>query len=311
MLQAPYTQETLDRIALLEKICGQDVGRGIEPLVKATQGELLNAAHSIVEHPKPHVAIITGFFLPHTNPPVAETDGVVGCAQLAAGLLRLGMIVRIVTDSFCFPAAKSAVFAAGVLCNIEFDVVPVVPNTHPEVITSVLESWKSLETPLTHIISIERPGPGKDGIIRNMRGQNITAHTAPLHLLLNLPNITSIGIGDGGNEIGMGKISKEIIYRNIQHGEKIACVTSCDYLIVCGVSNWGANALLAALALLKVEWKNIIKEQLNPEVDFNILETIVSNNLAADGITGKANLTVDNLPWKFHAEILLKINELL
>lgn len=306
-----HTQESLDKIAQLQALSGRDVGRGIQPLVKVTQGELLGAASSIVNHPSPHVAIITGFFLPHTNPPVAETDGLIGSVQLAASLIHNGVPVRIVTDSYCFPAVKSAVIAAGVPCNVEFDIVPVVPSTHHEVITPVLDAWKCLETPITHVISIERPGPGYDGIIRNMRGQDITAHTAPLHLLFNLPDITYIGIGDGGNELGMGKIPREVISKSIQYGERIACVTSCDYLIVCGVSNWGADALLCACALLKPEWKSVIKEQLKPEVEFHILQTIVSENLAADGVTGEANLTVDNLPWEFHAEVLNKINEFL
>ena len=307
-----HTQEILEKIAQLQAICAQDVGRGIQALVNITQGQLLGAASSIVNHSSPHVVIITGFFLPHTNPPVAETDGLIGSAQLAASLICLGIKVRIVTDSYCFPAVKSAVVAAGVLySNIEFDIVPVVPSTHHEVITPILDVWKCLETSITHVISIERPGPGYDGIIRNMGGQDITAHTAPLHLLFNLPNVISIGIGDGGNELGMGKIPREVISNSIRYGETIACMIACDYLLVCGVSNWGADALLCALALLKPEWTNIIQEQLNSELEFHILKTVVNNNLAADGITGQVTLTVDNLPWEFHAEILNKIRMIL
>lgn len=304
-----HTQEILEKIAQLQAICSQDIGRGIQALVNVTQGELLGAASSIVNHSSPHVAIITGFFLPHTNPPVAETDGLIGSVQLAASLIRNCVKVRIVTDSYCFPAVKSAAIAAGVPSSVEFDIVPVVPSTHDEVITPILDTWKCLATPITHVISIERPGPGYDGIIRNMRGQDITAHTAPLHLLFNLPNVTYIGIGDGGNELGMGKIPREVISNSIRYGERIACVVACDYLLVCGVSNWGASALLCACALLKPEWKSIIKEQLQPEVEFKILQTVVSKNLAADGVTGEAALTVDNLPWEFHAEVLKKINE--
>lgn len=311
LTHSTHTQETLEKIAQLQAICARDVGRGIQALVNVTQGELLGAASSIVNHSSPHIAIITGFFLPHTNPPVAETDGLIGSVQLAASLIRNGVTVRIVTDSYCFPAVKSAAIAAGVPCNVEFDIVPVVPSTHDEVITPILETWKCLATPITHVISIERPGPGYDGIIRNMRGQDITAHTAPLHLLFNLPDVISIGIGDGGNELGMGKIPREVISNSIRYGERIACVTSCDYLLVCGVSNWGADALLCACALLKPKWKSIIKQQLKPEVEFKILQTVVNNNLAADGVTGEAALTVDNLPWEFHAKVLNKINEFL
>lgn len=60
-----------------------------------------------------------------------------------------------------------------------------------------------------------------------------------------------IGIGDGGNEVGMGKIYNEIVNCDaIKHASEIACVTSCDHLIVCGVSNWGGYGLSTAIAIL-------------------------------------------------------------
>jgi D-glutamate cyclase len=320
-----YSQEILKKIAQIETICGTDVGRNIQPLVQAAKGGILGAARSLAEHPSPHVAIITGFFLPHNNPPAAETDGIVGCAQLAAGLNKLGIPVRIVTGSPCLTAVKSAVFATGISTEIAFDVVSVdvisvsESPENPSEVTSLLKLWESMEQPVSHIISIERPGPGDDGIIRNMRGEDITAHTAPLHLLFNSsinlpishPKIISVGIGDGGNEIGMGNIPKEIICESIRYGEKIACSTTCDYLIVCGVSNWGANGLLAALSLLRPEWKSEIMSVLNPESELKILDTIVSQGVAVDGITGLASLSVDNLPWEFHAGILYAVTQLL
>ena len=299
----PYSQEIIDKIAQLEAICGQDVGRGITALVQPAKGGLLGGARSLAEHSSPHVAIITGFFMPYGNPPAAETDGPIGCAQLAAGLHRVGIPVRIVTDSMCFHAVKIAVFAAGVPANVPFDIVPVADNSN-DAIASILNLWESLEKPVSHVISIERAGPSDDGIIRNMKGQDITAHTAPLHLLFNNQKFISVGIGDGGNEIGMGNLPRQIIKENIRYGERIACITSCNYLIVCGVSNWGATAFLAALSLLRPEWKSAILQGLNPEVEFQILETIVNAGLAVDGITGVQSLTVDNLFWDFHAQVL-------
>ena len=299
----PYSQEIIDKIAQLEAICGQDVGRGITALVQPAKGGLLGGARSLAEHSSPHVAIITGFFMPYGNPPAAETDGPIGCAQLAAGLHRVGIPVRIVTDSMCFQAVKIAVLAAGVPANVPFDIVPVADNSN-DAIASILNLWESLEKPVSHVISIERAGPSDDGIIRNMKGQDITAHTAPLHLLFNNKKFISVGIGDGGNEIGMGNLPRQILKENIRYGERIACITSCNYLIVCGVSNWGATALLVALSLLRPEWKSAILQGLNPEVEFQILETIVNAGLAVDGITGVQSLTVDNLFWDFHAQVL-------
>ncbi len=296
--QLQYNQEILNKITYLETICGQDVGRGIQPLVQAAQGGLLGAARSIAEHPNPHVAIITGFFLPSSNPPAAETDGPIGCAQLAAGLVRAGIQVRIVTDVLCFAAVKAAADLAGVPTSTAFDIIPVDGTG----ISSLLDSWELLG--VTHALAIERPGPSYDGIVRSMRGHDITLHTAPLHLLFNLPKIITVGIGDGGNELGMGKIPHEIISKSIRHGEKIACATTCDYLIVCGVSNWGADILLIAVALLRPEWKSQLIEELSIAAEFHILKTLIDNSIAVDGVTGKLTLTVDNLPWEYYAQVL-------
>src|SRR5205807_1527308 len=65
------------------------------------------------------------------------------------------------------------------------------------------------------------------------------------------PGLPTIGVGDGGNEIGMGKIPWDVIRRNVPNGGLIACRVPTDYLIVAGVSNWGAYALAAGVALLR------------------------------------------------------------
>lgn len=305
MTKKPQYERDLDKIARLESICSRDVGRGIDSLVKAAKGGLLGAARSIAEHPCPNVAIITGFFMPNGNPPCPETDGPIGCALLAVSLFEIGIPVRIVTDSLCFQTVKTALVAAGVSNDIPLDIVAVGEvreNQHS--VTSLLEFWKSLPSPISHIISIERAGPGKDGIVRNIRGQDVTAYTAPLHLLFESEKIISIGIGDGGNELGMGNIPREIVASSIRHGEKIACNIKCDYLIVCGVSNWGATGILLALSLLRPDWKAAIIKKLNPEIEFHILETIVNKGLAIDGIRRIPSLSIDNLSWEFHAEVL-------
>lgn len=64
--------------------------------------------------------------------------------------------------------------------------------------------------------------------------------TAPLHLLFHekgwTPGWATIGIGDGGDEIGMGALLQEIIASDMSNGHLIAA-PPCDYPIVAGVSN--------------------------------------------------------------------------
>ncbi|MGB3514258.1 MAG: glutamate cyclase domain-containing protein [Microcoleaceae cyanobacterium] len=302
--------EVLTRIEQIESICGRDVGHGIEPLVEAAKGGMLGAARSIAEHPSPHVAIMTGFFIPHGTPPAAENDGPIGCAHLAAGLQRAGVPVRLVTDRLCLNAVKTAARAAGISANVPFDVVPVdaVSAEDPSV-ASIIKLWKSADIPVSHVIAIERAGPSSDGTVRNIHGDDITAHTAPLHLLFTLSEIISIGIGDLGNELGMATLSQELIAKTIKHGERIACQIPCHHPIIGGVSNWGAVGLLTALALLRTDWKSPLTEELTLEMDKHILTTLVNEEAAIDGDTGKPGLTIDTFPWEYHGKLLTEILE--
>lgn len=68
-------------------------------------------------------------------------------------------------------------------------------------------------------------------------------------LALSSGEITTIGIGDGGNELGMGKVHDKIV-ESVPFGESIASSISCDYLITCGVSNWGGFAIASGLQVL-------------------------------------------------------------
>ena len=61
--------------------------------------------------------------------------------------------------------------------------------------------------------------------------------------------IATIGIGDGGNEIGMGKLHQRVV-EHVQNGATIASIVPADHLITAGVSNWGGSALAAALFIL-------------------------------------------------------------
>lgn len=304
--------EILKRIAQIENICGRDIGNRIEPLVEAAKEGLLGAARSIAEHPNPHVAIMTGFFVPRATPPAAETDGPIGCAHLAAGLQRVGIPVRLVTDPLCLNAFKVAAQAAGISTEVAYDVVPVnATSLEDPSIAGIVNAWQNADPPVSHVIAVERAGPGYDNIVWNMIGDDITADTAPLELLFTLSDVISIGIGDAGNELGMGALPREIIAQGVSTGEKIACSISCDHLMVCGVSNWGAIGLLAAIALLRPDLKSRLTEGLTLEMDKHILTKVVYEGPAVDGDKAIQILGVDTLPWEFHGKVLAEILELL
>eukprot|EP01035_Chromulina_nebulosa_P024980 gene24980-32550_t len=99
-------------------------------------------------------------------------------------------------------------------------------------------------------IAIERPGRNHEGKYLTMSGRDMTHLIAPFESLFTNPRIKTIGIGDGGNELGMGKVYDRILSSSIVNAKTIASTVSTDYLIVCSVSNWGGYALAASVSLL-------------------------------------------------------------
>lgn len=188
---------------------------------------------------------------------------------------------------------------------------------------------------LSHLIAIERAGPswvgaaglgGADSLrfatlcpsehqnhVHNFRGQIITAQTAKTHLLFdfvrenNLP-VRTIGIGDGGNEIGMGSIPWQVIHANIPNGlgARIACRVATDWTIACGVSNWGAYALATAVAWLR--GRPELLDEWTDERERTVLSALVEAG-TVDGVTGQPTMSVDGQPLDQHLSVWAQIRE--
>ena len=120
---------------------------------------------------------------------------------------------------------------------------------------------------------------------------------------------TTIGIGDGGNEIGMGKIPHETIVKNIPNGDLIHCRVPTDHLIVAGVSNWGAYALAAGLFVLLD--RKPPPDLFDPDRELTILEAMVREGPLVDGVTGQQTATVDGLSWDEYSRPLIEIQRIL
>jgi hypothetical protein len=142
-----------------------------------------------------------------------------------------------------------------------------------------------------------------------MKGRDITLHMSPAHWLFEeapkLSPLRIIGIGDGGNEIGMGKIPWEIIRRNITGGDLVACRVRADHLIVCGVSNWGAYGLGAGVRLLYGAKADV--ELFDPERERQLLRVMVEKGPLVDGVSGQPSVTVDGLSFERYTEPLRQL----
>lgn len=292
-------------IDAMERIVGRTIRRDITNLVEFARGDLVAAATSIAEHPDPHVAIICGFFVRHAEPPSPETDGFNGMAQLAAGLLAAGARVTVITDA---PCAKAAWAVTKVLPGrVRLEIVDVDADS----VRSLRDRLVAGDTP-THLVAIERCSLAKDGKPHREHGWDISGDTAPLDYLFQdegweAPWAT-IGIGDGGNEIGMGNLPAEIVERDIPNGSTIAAVTGADHLLVAGVANWGAYALLTAIASLDHARREALLTHFTADFESAVLTAAVEIGQAIDDSRvdrpGQLQMTIDRLPLEEHVAII-------
>jgi hypothetical protein len=165
------------------------------------------------------------------------------------------------------------------------------------------------------VIAIEKVGRNRRGIYHNMRGYDISSSSIKVDQLFinaDMRNILTIGIGDGGNEIGMSGIA-EVIKQHIPHGavcncpcgSGITCDTETDYLITADVSNWGAYGLAACLSAITEN----IESLHNGESERNLL-SIACDNGALDGVTGKCTPSADGLTYQTHVYVVELLKEL-
>lgn len=283
------------RIRAVEELSQTEVGRNIGPLARAASGGLFSAAESLATTPSPAVAILTGAYIPWAVPPAAETDGPPGAVILAAGLQALGISSRLLTDSWCLPVVSSAVRAVAPKLLVDR-----CDGDHDIRNRLALDYQRAK---ITHLISVERLGPSSDGRVRNFRGEDVTAFTAPLDSLMSFGSWSTIAVGDGGNELGMGNIPSPIVTATINGGDQVHCVTPCDHLIVSGVSNWGSLALLLALALLcNTPICDVISET-GAKLHQLVVEACVEAG-AVDGTVGSRVPLVDGLDAAQHTAII-------
>ena len=273
--------------AILAAIQTDPGNRGLAELFKACPDDFAAACRSIAGFQDPVVAVTTGFFIPSGMPPAFETDGPLGVIFLQRALLGCHVSTLIYAEGEVFRTLN----AASAMCDLP-------------VVDVGVEGW-------SHLVAIERSGPGADRRHYTMRGRDVTEYyDAQLTRRLRQgSDATTIGIGDGGNEIGMGKIPHEIVARNIPNGDLIHCRVPTDHLIVAGVSNWGAYALAAGIYVLRGIQPP--PDLFDPDREREILEVMVKEGPLVDGVTGKQTATVDGLSWEEYAKPLIRLREIL
>jgi hypothetical protein len=230
------------------------------------------------------VAVCTSFLVDGRQ----ETDGPPAALHLGHCLTTLGHEVMFITNPHCAPMLERET-------DVTVHAFPMPGDGGDDGYgAELLDELKA-----DCLISIESCGRGEDGTYRNMHGLDITdavVHLDSLFLHAEAAGLLTIGVGDGGNEIGFG---------NIDHPAAAACDVRTSHLIVTTVSNWGVYGLMAQLSRLA-------DENLLPEVNEEqaLIERLVDYG-AVDGCSGEAVPTVDGLEMGLYLSVLNELRALL
>lgn len=281
--------------AALDSLTNVDIsGRGVvTPLFAAarrlTDKPLTLAASELLCNtirPGDPVIITTGWVdQPLVAPGCGETDGPPGALALARALrLALRATPIIVTDECLVEGIRKVARAAGFQCvapaslihSVELNKLMTVsvlpfPVDHEEAKQAAANLIDSVQP--AACIAIERGGINAEGMIHNMAGRETGAAMAKPDYLFRVARekrIATIGIGDGGNEIGMANIATAVeqdVFRGMtcscQCKSGLAPTTPVDVLVTANISNWGGYAIAALLgAMTGVDVLNSVDREL-------------------------------------------------
>lgn len=277
---------------MVDSLLGLDPGgRGIARFFVA--GAAARAARALRRAKR--VLLTTGFSV---GPGMPETDGPPGTASLGRALRMLGSDVTYITDAAALPPLQAALEALG---------EPTKVQTFHAAGDAALTARRLLsEYAPTHLISVERPGRTRGGDYLSMRGESVREWNAPLDaLFLEAPRrVVTVGVGDGGNEIGMGTLRARLA-RAGPRIARVASVVSVRHPVVAGVSNWGAYGIVTELG--RLTHRALLH---SGDEERRMIEACVKAG-AVDGITRKHEATVDALPLEAHVGMveLLRLME--
>ena len=265
--------DSLDRAVSIEMRFASGLPRGVvTPLYDAARavagGSMsFRAAQAIKARVRrgDHVLVVTGAGTPPWLPK-GETDGPLGAAALARAIeLGLGAKPILLGEERNLPSAIGATEAAGLVvvdaetfaqrngCALALP-LPLGPEAGRRIAEDLFARFAP-----TCVIFVEKAGPNEKGVFHSILGTGRTADMmANAQIIAEIAaehRVLTVGIGDGGNEIGCGAIL-EAVQRVQPFGRKCACpcgagvatVTRCDHLVFASISNWGAYAVAAALA---------------------------------------------------------------
>lgn len=289
------------------------------------------AAESLFERVKPGsvVLIATGWpDRPWISEEIGELDGPPGAALLGRSIHHtLGAVPVFLIEDELRGAMTSTARAAGFAVLGIGDAIAAASSEAPLHAASVMafpkgtsaaaqESRRMIELHEPKaVIAIEKGSANENGVIHNARGMDTTACMAKVDELVKearSADILTIGIGDGGNEVGMGTI-REAIRSKVQYGSRCNCpcgggiapVQETDVLVTSIVSNWGAYGIAACLAVMSRDVNGLHDEAM----ELRTLREAADAGLI-DGNTGYVDPGADGIPQATHAAVITVLRQL-
>ncbi|MFL2763734.1 MAG: glutamate cyclase domain-containing protein [Dehalococcoidia bacterium] len=275
----------------IEEIILSKDGRGISNLKDGLSKDYCSQAAKFVLKNKGVVMITTGFYIAKAR--ASETDGPPGAIAIGNALDQLGYTVIYVSDKYTvkYLSAMKKKNALIVEFPIEEDL------SSKNFAMNIINKYKP-----QLIISIERCGFDETFSYRNMHGVDFSNYNAKIDYLFS-NKINSVGIGDGGNEIGMGDFIEKIVETSSL--VRYPSITKTTFSIIASVSNWGGYGLVAALS-------NIVGENLliSIEEEIKLINTLVDLG-AVDGFSAKNINKVDGFNLQDNSFALINLHELI
>jgi hypothetical protein len=266
-------------------------------------GPLVLAAATALDRPACRVAIVTGAAVP-VHMPAGENDGPFGATAMAASLTAIGHAVEIWTDPECAPSIEALLRWRGVAAKV--GVLGMNDTAEQEEIARGNDVF----------VAIERLGGNINGHIHGISGVPRDPFRTKVDTIFRTATAlgrTTIGIGDGGNEVGFGKIREALIARMPEHNQ--AAATPCgggiysalatDILVVGSTSNLASYGVLAALAMKR----NDMSLCHDPEVEEAMHHVGVGLGLA-DGGGGGIIADCDGIPARANAAMVTLLNNI-
>lgn len=307
---------------LIDQVARLDVGgRGMAPLYDAARqrtGAPLSLAAARLLQPitaGDSVVLLTGSMVRGwVSLELGETDGPLGTAAMARALsYASGAVPIVLTDETLLRSVAATLEAAGLIvvsasqaraasANPRFTSVAVVDTCSCDTAEALgqaqalLDHWRPRA-----VVSIERAGLTVDGTYRSSAGLDYSTGRARLDEVVAEAarrGLPTIGIGDYGNEIGMGAI-RAAVEQHMHNGARVCAQLATDVVFPAGVSNWGCYAVLAALALLRGQREFVHA----PSLEAHLLRSAPQLGMI-DGLTGRREPTADGLPVEAHVAVV-------